>query len=353
MADANPTDVNPFNGLSDASKTAEVAQSLWDRQSLIDNGQTEGAKPAVAETKATETAPEATAEAAPEAETPEVEAPAYADLDDYLTKAGLERESFLSLPVKLKVDGKDEQATLQELLKAAQLERHVNQRSQQFAAEQKKWETERATARQQAQQQVEQANQLAQLARNQLYGDYQSIDWTQYTAEQQLQIERNFRQRDAQLQQQLAQIQATQQQSIQQQIQTEHAKMLDAIPEWRDQTQLQAGQKAISEYAQAKGFTKAELSSIYDSRYMLVLRDAARVGDLQAQVDTLKAQLAGKVDLAKNRVRQAPQAPSPGARITRDPKVAQLESARDRFRKNPRDVEAQAGLAQRLLDAGA
>lgn len=362
MLEANPTGVNPFNGLSDDSKAAAVAQSLWDRGAFNPDGKPDPAQgqkapePAPAAPKAEAPKPEAAAkptEPAEPAEGASDDAPEFADLDDYLTKAGLERDSFLSLPVKLKVDGKEERATLQELLKSAQLERHVTQKSQQFAEQQKAWETQRQQAQAALQQQVQQATQLSQIARNQLYSDYQNIDWSKFSAEEQLQIDRNFRQRDAQIQQQLAQIQSAQQQTYQQQIQAEQARMLEAIPEWREPTALQAGQKAISEYARERGFTPAELSQIADHRYMLVLRDAMTARDLQAQVDTLKAQLAGKTDAALKLVRQAPKAPNPGARITRDPKVAQLQQARERFSKNPRDIDAQAAMAQRLVDLGA
>lgn len=358
MLEANPTGVNPFNGLSDDSKAASAAQSLWDAGAFNADGKpdpTQGQKGQPEQTASPEPSP-APAATPPEntqtAAEPEGE-PEFADLDDYLTKSQLDRDSFLSLPVKLKIDGKDEQATLQELLKAAQLERHVNQRSQQFAAQQKAWETQRQQAQTALQQQTQHATQLSQLARQQLYSDYQNIDWTQYTAEQQLQIERNFRIRDGQIQQQLAQIQAAQAQTYSQTLETERTRMLEALPDWSEQPKREADQKAISAYAQTRGLTQAELSQVIDHRHMLILRDAARAQDLQAQVDTLKAQLAGKTEAALKQIRAAPKAPAPGTRNVRDPKVAQLNSARERFAKNRGDVNAQAELAQRLLDAGA
>lgn len=357
MLEPNPTGVNPFNGLSDDSKAAAVAQSLWDSGAFNPDGKPDPAQgqkaPEPVAAAPQPTPPAKNVPPAPEAPKAD-DLPEFTDLDDYLTKAGLERDSFLSLPVKLKVDGKEEQATLQELLKAAQLERHVTQKSQQFSDQQRKWEAERVQAQQALTQQITQAQTLAQIARQQLYGDYQGVDWSKFSAEEQLQIERNFRQRDAQIQQQLAQIQSAQAQTYAQQVKAEQARMLDAIPEWREPTALQAGQKAISEYARERGVTPAELSQVADHRYMLVLRDAARARDLQAQVDTLTAQLAGKTDAALKLVRAAPKAaPAPGARTQRDPKVAQLQEARERFSKNPRDIDAQAAMAQRLVDLGA
>lgn len=356
MLEANPTGVNPFNGLSDDAKAAAGMQSLWDAGAFNEDGKPDPAQgqkaPEPSSPAPGASPPESTAKA-PAEPVEGSQDPEYADLDDYLTKAGLERDSFLSLPVKLKIDGKEEQATLQELLRAAQLDRHVKQRSQQFSDQQKTWETQRVQAQTALQQQVQQAQQLSQLARQQLYSDYQNIDWTQYNAEQQLQLERNFRARDAQIQQQLSQIQATQAQTYQQQVQAEQARMLEAVPEWRDSEKLKADQQAISAYARERGFTPAELSQVADHRYMLVLREAMRSRDLQAENDTLKAQLAGKTDAALKRVRQAPQAPAPGTRTLSDPKVAQLKSARERFGKNPRDPDAQAAYAQRLVDLGA
>ena len=140
---------------------------------------------------------------------------------------------------------------------------------------------------------------------------------------------------------------------LQQQVSTERTKLLDALPEWRDSAKLQQAKSQLESYATGRGFTQAELSQLVDHRYLLVLNDAARAKDLQAQVDTLKAQLDGKTEAALKKVRAAPtQAAQPGARVARDPKVVALSESKQSFLKNARNPDAQAAYAQALLNAG-
>jgi len=113
--------------------------------------------------------------------------------------------------------------------------------------------------------------------------------------------------------------------------------MFDARPDWRDSKVFEAARSEMSSYARTRGFTDAELASIYDHRYMQVLHDAARFAVLQAKAP----------EVAK-RVRTAPKAATPGARITRDPKAVAAQQARERWQKNPRDADAQAAYFDTL-----
>src|SRR6185437_12148605 len=111
---ANPTGVNPFNGLSDDSKGAAAFESLWQAGALDSQKPEEaaalkaGREQDAAQQVALRAEPEPKAIEQPElkqAESkqpePKVEAseqtadePEYANLEDYLQKAGLERDSF-------------------------------------------------------------------------------------------------------------------------------------------------------------------------------------------------------------------------------------------------------------------
>jgi hypothetical protein len=138
------------------------------------------------------------------------------------------------------------------------------------------------------------------------------------------------------------------------QLQAEQARLLDAVPEWRDSTKFQEASKQLSSYAATRGFSPAELSGVTDHRYLLILQDAARAKDLQAQVDTLKAQLDGKTAATLKLVRAAPAMASPGARTTQNPNSQRLAAARTAISSGKmRSLDSQAAVAQALLDAGA
>lgn len=63
----------------------------------------------------------------------------------------------------------------------------------------------------------------------------------------------------------------------------EHQKLLESVPDWKDQTKAKADLEAMVAHAKSYGFTDAELSQVYDHRTVLLLRDAMRYRDLMAK----------------------------------------------------------------------
>lgn len=270
------------------------------------------------------------------------EEPEYQSVEDYLSHAKLEPNSFYELPVTVKVDGKTSTVPLKDVLKSYQLEGHVQEKSRALAEQRQQWEADRTAAQQALGTQLQQAQSLGNLAHQQLLAEYQGINWNQ------LRIEdpagwavrnQEFQNRANQIAGHLNQVQQHQQQLAAQQqqelttkvIPAEQERMYDARPEWRDSTKFQADTASMKQYAQTLGFKPAELAGIYDHRIMIALHDAARFAALQAKSpDALK------------RVRSAPIVTQPGARIARDPKVAALTQAKEALRRNPRSSDAQA-----------
>jgi hypothetical protein len=326
-------------GAFDSQNPKEAAQLRAER------GQPEPASstPAPATVTPTVAPADPAAQAAPEAEGPE-----YVNVEDYLQKSGIERESFLALPMRVKVDGKEMEVPLADIVKNFGLERHFQSKSVAFAEQQKAWETERAQAQQALQQHLGQAETLAKLAHQQLLAEYQGIDWNQLRVQDPIQWavrNQEFNQKANAIQAHLGQVQQAQQQQQQQgqqaqaqQLQKERERMYEVRPEWRDDTQFQSARTEMTAYAQKLGFTPAEISSIFDHRYMCVLHDAARFAALQAQSPQ-----------AVKRVRAAPQQVSPGARISRDPKQVAQTQAKERFAKSRgRDQDAAAAYFEHL-----
>lgn len=329
-----------------AQSTENRFQRLFEAGAFNADGKPE-AQPS-GEPARSETATPAGAEAAREGPAQAAEeGPEYANVEDYLQKAGIERESFLTLPIRVKVDGKDLDVPLSDVVKNYGLEKHFQAKSVAFAEQQRAWEATQAQARAALEQQLTQAQALGNLAHQQLLGQYQSIDWNKLRADDPAQwavLNTEFNQRAGAIQQHLAAVEAQRQQMAQaQQLQTlqalpaERSRMLDARPEWRDEAKFQAARGEMRSYAQKLGFTDAELAGVFDHRYVLALHDAARYAALQAASPE-----------AVKRVRAAPQVAAPGARTQRDPNVTALQQARERLRKNPRSQEAQLGVFELL-----
>lgn len=343
---------SPSNPLGGAQATEARFESLWQAGAFDSQNPKEAAQ--LREERG-QTDPQQSAEpnrapdsqeapASPEAAAEETQ---YADLDDYLTKANLDKEAFYALPWTAKVDGKTEQRTLKEMRDSYQQQAYLTQKSQAFAEQQRQWEAERTAAKTAMEQQLSQAKTLGDLAHQQLLSAYQGIDWNRLRAENPTEwavLNQEFNNQAARIQGHLQQV-AQQQQQLQQQAAQERAKelpkewerVLDRMPEWRDQTKFQAAQTEMRQFGQQMGFKPEELNQIFDHRQLLTLHYASQFLKLQSQAPQ-----------AMKRVQAAPKMVSPGARTQTDPKVAQLKQARERLARNPRDQDAQAAVFELL-----
>jgi hypothetical protein len=276
------------------------------------------------------------------------EGPEYSSLEEYLTQAKLDPQAFQALPVRVKIDGKEMDVPLADVIKSFQLEGHVQNKSQALAEQQRQFEQERDAAIGLYRQQLTNAQTLGQLAQAQLMGEFNQVNWTQLRQTDPVQwavMQQDFNNRSAAINQHLREVaaaQEAQQQQLQQQqaalLPREREKMLEARPEWRDPVKFEADRKVMASYAKNLGFNDAELNSLADHRYMQVLHDAAQFRALQAaNPETLK------------RVRAAPQMARPGTRTQRDPKTVAKQQAMERFNKNPRDLDAQSAFFETLV----
>lgn len=361
--------VNPHDGSSIDAVQADRFQSLWDKGAFAQTGPKGEELGQQVPQESRQTTQQAYApregepvrqdvthpdpnqqqqspeEVAPQ-QSPE-EAPEYVDLNDYLTKSQIEPESFMQMPVTVKVDGKTTQVPLAELVNGYSREAHFTRKSQVFAEQQQAFETQRSQVTQGLQQHFQQLTGLITLAHQELLRDYQGIDWNRLRTEDPIQWavkDREFQNRNAQIQQamqqtaqQYQQQQQVQQQEIAQRLPQERERMLEINPAWRDDKQFQADRAVMAESAKKMGFTDAEISQIYDHRYMLALHYASQFLKLQAQAPQ-----------ALKKVRAAPQMANPGARITRDPNQVVRAQAKANFMKNRRDPSAQAAYFETL-----
>jgi len=328
-----------FQGLWD-SGAFEPTKELPQAENPAPEPEVQAKEPEAKEPEAKEETPEP--EEKPEAK-PEEEPEEYATLEDMLRAQKIDPESVKSLPVTVKIDGKEQLVPLSEVLKSYQLEGHVNNKSIELSNAQKQFAAEAEAARTLVRQQLEQTQNLGNLAMQQLNHEFNQINWQelrvtnpgQYAAlltdyqGRQNQIQNHL----GQINQQQAQIAQQNQQALQQRFESEKQVMLNKHPEWRDPTALKGAQEKMLSYARSVGFTDAELSQVYDHRFMAILHDAASQAALQAaQPETLK------------RVREAPKMAKAGTRQNTDPANASKQKAIERFNANPRDVDAQAAL---------
>lgn len=340
-ATAEPQDtVDQFQSLWDSGATDEqrtqpppAAVEPLEAQDL-NNAAVEGAGEAT-QAEPTEGA-EKTAATKVEPEKTETEDKAYTSLDEYLKDAKVDPESFMTLPVTVKVDGKESAVPLGELVKGYQLSSASYDRMQQLATERQAFSNEQTQVRQALGIRIQQAEALLKGVQDQLLGDYNAItpqQWQQMRAEkpgEYAALMTDFQQRQQALQQQLQQVaqakeaeaRAANQQSAQALAQ-ERERLFAVRPDWRDPTKFQAVRQGVLDAGRKLGFTDAELSGLSDHRHLLVL-------DLAAQA--LKNQASQPAVL--KRVRAAPPMAKPGTRQVRDPKQVRAQSAREAYERS-------------------
>ena len=274
----------------------------------------------------------------------EPEGKTYESLDKFLEEQKLDRESFLSLPVAVKVDGTEQSLPLSEVLKGYQLSAASYNRLNELAQQKTQFQTEQEQVRKALGERINQTEALFKLANEQLLADYQAINWQQLQAEnpgQAALLYQQFQARQGAIDQHLKSIAANRQQEAQasdqkrqQVLRAEHAKMLDAIPELRDPTKAPVVMKTIRDYATSRKFSEAELNAIFDHRYMAVLHDAAQFRALQAAAPK-----------TVNRVRAAPRMTPAGTRTNADPRRSAIQQAEEVWAKSGgRDDDAGAAI---------
>lgn len=274
----------------------------------------------------------------------------FESLEELAEALGWDTDKLLNLKAKTKIDGKEEQRQLRDLIKSHQLEGHLNQKLMAHADEKKAFEVERQNFIQTSQHKLQQIDAAVQIATKMLEGDFSKVDWQALQDSDPLTFNQKyveFQQRQAQLNN-IANLlgqertQAQQQAAMQQQahLQEQLRLMETKIPEWSDKSRRE---KDLAEMApvfnDVYGITEPELRGLTDHRELLVIRDAWQWQKLQ------KAKPA-----VVNKVKTAPKLLKPGtAQSQAANDNLQLTQARQRLRATGKVSDAKAVLRQQLF----
>ena len=216
----------------------------------------------------------------------------YEEQDVSAEEAESQEEEVEELPrYRVKVSGEEVEVTLDELLNGYSRTADYQKKTQSLAEQRKAVEAERIKIDQAArttetyaqrlqviEQLLQQQNNPEDLAR---LKEEDPIAWQHRMAEQY--------ERDKQLaavQAERARVQqeqmAYQQTMLQKHIQQEQQKLVEAIPEFKDDVKGEIIRRDIRSYAKSIGFTDQELSQVYDSRAVQTLYKAMQYEKLMA-----------------------------------------------------------------------
>jgi tRNA(Phe) wybutosine-synthesizing methylase Tyw3 len=257
----------------------------------------------------------------------DIEASDEDDYDDQIDDEDLvevEAEDTMLIPVK--VDGKEEQWTLDQLKQSAAGQAAINKRFQE-AAEARKQIEQQAAALQQQQQQVLQMYQQAQqgvqepVAPSRELFDSDPIGYM----EEKLKYDEAKAQYDQQMYQvhQMREQQTKQQAQAQQAYLQEQAELLKQhIPEIADPVKGAQLKEDLMQIGMDYGFTAEEMAGVSDSRYVRALNDARKYRALVAK----RKQTQAKGQKARPVVKA-------GAKKTQDGQAATRKKAQSRLQK--------------------
>jgi Tfp pilus assembly protein PilN len=271
-------------------------------------------------------AEEAKAQPEPSAEQSEEysDASQFEEQDVSAEEAESQEEEVEELPkYRVKVSGEEMEVSLDELLNGYSRTADYQKKTQSLAEQRKAVEAERVKIDEAAKTRETYAQRL-QVIEQLLQQQDQSQDLALLKAEDPIayavamgeKMERDKQLQAVQMERQRVQQeqQSHQQVQLQKHIQAEQAKLVEAIPEFKDDVKAEVIRRDIRNYAKAQGFTDQELSQVYDSRAVLALYKAA-------QYDKL---MAGK-GVTSKKVANAPKTIRPG---TSNPQSSENETAK-------------------------
>lgn len=189
----------------------------------------------------------------------------------------------------IKVDGKEEQVPLRELLNGYQRTADYTRKTMAVRERENVLNEQLQYVQTEREQYGELLNALAGQLQEQVAAE---PDWDALYAQNPLEYVRQkdlHRERQEQLaaahseMQRLANLQAQEQaQHISRSVQESRAKLAEAIPAWKDESRWKADRAKIREYGKKLGFTDAELDRAYDHKAVLMLYKSMRFDELRA-----------------------------------------------------------------------
>ena len=266
--------------------------SLWEAQeALLNLVEPEGETPEPEEATPTEEE-ESTEETQDESLEEESEEESEEEESEESDDEG--EEEFL---YAVKVDGEEQEVTLDELLKGYSRQSDYTKKTQELSQDRKEIEEAKSTydselAKMQGERQhyINSISQILQNSSNNL-NEYNKINWDALKEDDPIEyvkMKEDFRegkekmqaldqQRQVAMQQQQAEVQKVQQEAVQ----SERAKLVEAMPEWGDPDKQKELATDVKSYALTQGFSEEELNSLVDHRSVLVLMKAAKYDALE------------------------------------------------------------------------
>lgn len=247
---------------------------------------------------------EAQAESTPE-ETQEVDTPI--EESSQITDAPIEESSYeegqeLSESTDIQenseepvytvtIDGTDYEVTQDELIQGYQRNADYTRKTQELAAEKQQSSDFVERSKKDVETKLARLDQLNQAAQSQLQQEYAQIDFEKLYEEdpaEAARLEHKMRKKNEQLQQVQRQTQELQTQEFSKYLEEQQKQLSVKVPEMNHPEKGSEFKKQMRNYLSSVGFNNQEIDSVYDHRYVLLVRDAMNYRNLQKAKPEIK-----------------------------------------------------------------
>ena len=198
-------------------------------------------------------------------------------------------DDLLGLTTTVKVNGEEMEVSLADIKKSYQLEGHLNRKSIELSEAKKNYLAEIEATQSFAKEQALKIDDLAQQLAVQIDYDQQRLNAMRESDPEGYLVQKDalaekakvFEQALAQREQFNQQEQAANAMRQQNFIEEQRAKMLDLIPDWKDEGKAEAEKSKMLGYLNSLDFTNDEISGMVDARLVNMARKAMLFDDLQ------------------------------------------------------------------------
>ena len=214
----------------------------------------------------------------------------------------------------VKVDGSEMEVTLDELLRGYQREADYTRKTSELSLEKSRHNDMMQQSQSEINQKLSKLTELTSAAQQELQTEYSNIDFEKLYEDDPVEaarLEHKMRKRSENLQRIQEETRNNQMNEFQKYLQEEQAKVATLIPEFSDPAKASRIKSEMRTYLTKLGYNEKEIASVYDSRQVMLIKDAMAYDKLKKS----------NVKVTK-KVAQAPKVVKPGVPKTKAEQAA-------------------------------
>jgi len=213
----------------------------------------------------------------------------------------------------VKVDGSEMEVTLDELLRGYQREADYTRKTSELSLERSRYNDMMQQSQSEINQKLSKLTELTSAAQQELQNEYSNIDFEKLYEDdpaEAARLEHKMRKRAENLQQIQRETQENQMNEFQRYIQEQQAKVATLIPEFADPAKASRMKSDMRTYLTKLGYNDKEIASVYDSRQVMLIKDAMafdklKKSNVRVTKKVAKAPKVLKPGVAKTKAEQA------------------------------------------------